>query len=197
MFELSFAFSPWNIGAATLARLGIAESQWQSPGFNLLQKLGFSKRQIVEASDVICGRGTVEGAPHLRAEHLSVFDCANKCGRIGVRYIPVEGHIRMMAAAQPFISGAISKTINLPNEATVEDIKRSYELSWKLGLKANALYRDGSKLSQPLNIKSDEDLEDKTDAEDEDAVNSAREEVASEVASAAAAIRTTGVSPVP
>src|SRR5215204_4342346 len=190
MFELSFAFSPWTIGAQTLARLGIAESEWQSPGFNLLQKLGFTKRQIIEASDVICGRGTVEGAPHLKPEHLPVFDCANKCGRIGVRYIPVEGHIRMMAAAQPFISGAISKTINLPNEATVEDIKRSYELSWKLGLKANALYRDGSKLSQPLNIKSDEDLEDKTDAEDEDAVKSAREEIAKEVASAAAAVAT-------
>ena len=120
------------------------------------------KKQIDEANDVICGRGTVEGAPHLKDEHLPVFDCANKCGKTGQRFIPVEGHIRMMAAAQPFISGAISKTINLPNEATVEDIKSSYELSWKLGLKANALYRDGSKLSQPLNVKCDEDL-DKTD----------------------------------
>ncbi len=197
VFELSFAFSPWSVGAQTLARLGIAESEWQSPGFNLLHKLGFSRKQIIEASDVICGRGTIEGAPLLKPEHLPVFDCANKCGRIGVRYIPVEGHIRMMAAAQPFISGAISKTINLPNEATVEDIKNSYFLSWKLGLKANALYRDGSKLSQPLNIKSDQDLDNKTDAEDEDAVNAAREEIATEVASAAvAASRTTGVSPV-
>ena len=102
-----------------------------------------SPKQIDEANDVICGRGTVEGAPHLKDEHLPVFDCANKCGKTGKRFIPVEGHIRMMAAAQPFISGAISKTINLPNEATVEDIKNSYDLSWKLGLKANALYRDG------------------------------------------------------
>ena len=116
-------------------------------------------KQIDEANDVICGRGTVEGAPHLKDEHYPVFDCANKCGKHGKRFIPVEGHIRMMAAAQPFISGAISKTINLPNEATVEDIKNSYHLCWKLGLKANALYRDGSKLSQPLNVKSDEDLD--------------------------------------
>src|SRR5205085_7815951 len=123
-----------------------------------------------------------------------VFDCANKCGRIGVRYIPVEGHIRMMAAAQPFITGAISKTINLPNEATLEDIKNSYELSWKLGLKANALYRDGSKLSQPLNVKSDEDLDKKTDAEDEDAVAAAREEVATDVALAASVVSNSALS---
>jgi ribonucleoside-diphosphate reductase alpha chain len=114
----------------------------------------------------------------MRDEHLPVFDCANKCGKTGNRFIAVEGHIRMMAAAQPFITGAISKTINLPNEATVEDIKNSYRLSWELGLKANALYRDGSKLSQPLNIKSDEDLDSKTDEEDAEAVESAREEVA-------------------
>src|SRR6476619_3673341 len=131
---------------------------------------GFTKTQIEQANDVVCGRGTVEGAPHLRDEHLPVFDCANKCGKTGKRFIPVEGHIRMMAAAQPFISGAISKTINLPNEATVPDIESSYELSWKLGLKANALYRDGSKLSQPLNVKSDEDLDKTTDEEDAEAV---------------------------
>jgi hypothetical protein len=140
------------------------------------------KKQIDEASAVICGRGTVEGAPHLKSEHLPVFDCANKCGKTGKRFIPVEGHIRMMAAAQPFITGAISKTINLPNEATVEEIKQSYTLSWELGLKANALYRDGSKLSQPLNVKSDEDLEKTTDEEDADAVEAAREEVAAQVA---------------
>src|SRR5207237_1089610 len=135
MFELGFAFSPWSVGAATLQRMGVSETEWQAPGFNLLQRLGFTRKQINDASDAICGRGTVEGAPHLRDEHLPVFDCANKCGKIGRRFIPVEGHIRMMAAAQPFISGAISKTINLPNEATVEEIKQSYELSWKLGLK--------------------------------------------------------------
>jgi ribonucleoside-diphosphate reductase alpha chain len=186
-FEIAFAFSPWSIGKATLERLNVPETTWQKPGFNLLQHLGFSKRQINEANDVICGRGTVEGAPNLKDEHLAVFDCANKCGRHGQRFIPAEGHIRMMAAAQPFITGAISKTINLPNEATVEDIKQSYHLSWKLGLKANALYRDGSKLSQPLNVKSDEEL-DNAEVDDEEGVEAAREEVASEVVQAANAL---------
>jgi ribonucleoside-diphosphate reductase alpha chain len=186
-FEISFAFSPWSLAPATLARLGVPESVWQAKGFNLLQHLGLNRRQISEANDVICGRGTVEGAPHLRPEHYPVFDCANKCGRIGKRFIPVEGHIRMMAAAQPFISGAISKTINLPNEATVEDIKGSYYLSWKLGLKANALYRDGSKLSQPLNVTSDQELE-SVEEDDADNVEAARQEVAQEVASAASAL---------
>src|SRR3954454_16109456 len=160
----------------------IAPEEWQGAGFNLLRKLGFSKKQIDEANDHVCGTGTVEGAPHLKDEHLSVFDCANKCGKTGKRFIKVEGHIRMMAAAQPFISGAISKTINLPNEANVEDIKNSYRLSWELGLKGDALYRDASKLSQPLNIKSDEDLDKHTDEEDADAVEAARDEIASEVA---------------
>ncbi len=107
---------------------------------------------------------TVEGAPHLRAEHYAVFDCANPCGRTGKRFLSVESHIRMLAASQPFISGAISKTINMPNEATVEDCKSAYLLSWKLGLKANALYRDGSKLSQPLNSQliADEEDEEET-----------------------------------
>ena len=195
-FELSFAFSPWAIGAETMKRLGVDEAESQRPGFNLLRHLGFTRRQIDEANDAVCGRGTVEGAPHLKDEHLPVFDCANKCGRHGRRFIPVEGHIRMMAAAQPFISGAISKTINLPHEATVEDIKRSYLMSWELGLKANALYRDGSKLSQPLNVKSDEDLEDKTDEEDADAVEAAREEVASDVAMLATAATTLPGTPI-
>ncbi|MDB5289956.1 MAG: nrdJ, partial [Phycisphaerales bacterium] len=187
-FEISFAFSPWTMGAEVMKRFEIPDSEWQAPNFNLLRRLGFTKQQIDEANDIICGRGTVEGAPHLKDEHLPVFDCANKCGKVGKRFIPVEGHIRMMAAAQPFISGAISKTINLPNEASLEDIKNSYTLSWKLGLKANALYRDGSKLSQPLNVKSDEDLDSKTDEEDEDAVLAAREEVALDMARAAKAI---------
>ena len=182
MFELSFAFSPWTLGKEFFERMDIPESEWQAPNFNVLRKLGFTKRQIDDANDVICGRGTVEGAPLLKDEHLAVFDCANKCGKTGKRFIAVEGHIRMMAAAQPFISGAISKTINLPHEATVEDIKNSYRLSWELGLKANALYRDGSKLSQPLNIKSDEDLDKHTDEEDENGVTAAREEIAAEVA---------------
>jgi ribonucleoside-diphosphate reductase alpha chain len=175
-FELAFAFSPWNVGEEYFQRAGIPQSVWQEPGFNLLRAIGFSRREIDEANDVICGRGTVEGAPHLKPEHYAVFDCANRCGKHGKRFIAVEGHIRMMAAAQPFISGAISKTINLPNEATVDDIKAAYELSWKLGLKANALYRDGSKLSQPLNIKSDVELED--DEADELGESEAREELA-------------------
>jgi len=120
-----------------------------------LRALGFSRQQIAEANEFICGTMTIEGAPHLKDEHLPIFDCANKCGQKGERFIHAHGHIKMMAAAQPFLSGAISKTINLPNEATVEEIKDCYELSWKLALKANALYRDGCKLSQPLSTKSD------------------------------------------
>ncbi|HEY8749017.1 MAG TPA: LAGLIDADG family homing endonuclease [Tepidisphaeraceae bacterium] len=188
-FEISFAFNPWALGEDLMRRLDITETEWQQPNFNLLRRLGFIKAQVDEANDTICGRGTVEGAPHLKDEHLPVFDCANKCGKTGQRYIAVDGHIRMMAAAQPFISGAISKTINLPNEATLEDIANSYLLSWKLGLKANALYRDGSKLSQPLNIKSDEELDKVLDgAEDDDAeaVAAAKDEVATDVARAAA-----------
>ena len=117
--------------------------------------LGFSKADIEAANIHVCGAMTLEGAPHLKPEHYPVFDCANPCGRIGKRYLSVESHIRMMAAAQPFISGAISKTINMPNDATVEDCKSAYMLSWRLALKANALYRDGSKLSQPLELRAD------------------------------------------
>src|SRR5262245_65923770 len=116
----------------------------------MLAALGFSKQQIEEANTYCCGAMTLEGAPHLKDEHLPIFDCASPCGRLGKRFLSVESHIHMMAAAQPFISGAISKTINMPNAATVEQCKDAYMLSWRLGLKANALYRDGSKLSQPL-----------------------------------------------
>ena len=180
-FELAFAFTGWSLSSQTMTRLGIPEDEWQAPGFNLLRRLGFTRKQIDDASAVICGRGTVEGAPHLRDEHLPVFDCANKCGKIGKRFIAADGHIRMMAAAQPFISGAISKTINLPNEATIDEIKEAYALSWKLGLKANALYRDGSKLSQPLNAKSDN--VDELEEDDAENVAAAKEEIASDVAS--------------
>ncbi|MBI3332281.1 vitamin B12-dependent ribonucleotide reductase [Candidatus Peregrinibacteria bacterium] len=155
VFEIPFAFNKWTLGDATMKRLGFREEQSSDFNFNLLKALGFTSDQIEEANVHICGHMTVEGAPLLKDEHLPVFDCANKCGKIGRRFISAEGHIRMMAASQPFISGAISKTINLPNEATVEDIKNAYLLSWKLGLKANALYRDGSKLSQALSNKSD------------------------------------------
>ncbi len=187
-FEVGFAFSGWALGADAMARLNIPQATWQAPTFQLLRHLGFTKKQIDAANDVICGRGTVEGAPHLRPEHYPVFDCANKCGRHGTRYIHPDGHIRMMAAAQPFITGAISKTINLPNEATEAEIKACYQLSWELGLKSNALYRDGSKLSQPLNIKSDKDADDATEADDAQNVEAGKAEVAGLLASASSSL---------
>jgi ribonucleoside-diphosphate reductase alpha chain len=163
VFDIRFAFNKWILGDETMKRLGFSKEQTDDFTFDLLKGLGFSDAQIDEANTTICGHMTVEGAPHLKSEHLPVFDCANKCGKIGKRYISAEGHIRMMAGAQSFISGAISKTINLPNEATVEDFKNAYFLSWKLGIKANALYRDGSKMSQALNNKSDDKKEDKVE----------------------------------
>jgi ribonucleoside-diphosphate reductase alpha chain len=162
-FDIKFAFNKWTFGEDFLRdTLKIEPEAIAQPNFDLLSAVGFSKREIEAANVHICGAMTVEGAPHLKAEHYSVFDCANPCGKIGKRYLSVESHIRMMAASQPFISGAISKTINMPNDATVEDCKSAYLLSWKLALKANALYRDGSKLSQPLNSQliSDDDEED-------------------------------------
>ena len=161
VFELPFAFNKWILGEETMKRLGFTEEQMEDFNFNMLHALGFTRKEIDIANEHICGCMTIEGAPYIREEHLAVFDCANKCGKTGKRYIAPEGHIRMMAASQPFISGAISKTINMPNESTVEDIKQAYLLGWKLGLKANALYRDGSKLSQPLNTKSDDKKEEK------------------------------------
>nr|WP_038038299.1 vitamin B12-dependent ribonucleotide reductase [Thermorudis peleae] len=158
VFDLTMAFSPWVLGEETLRRLGFTPEQWTKPGFSLLEALGFTAQQIEEANDVICGRQTVEGAPHLRTEHLAVFDCANVCGKHGTRYIHHLGHIRMMAAVQPFISGAISKTVNMPNSVTVQDVADAYLAAWRLGLKALAIYRDGSKLSQPLSTRaSDKD----------------------------------------
>ena len=166
-FDIKFAFNHWNLGEDFCKNvLNITEAQLSDFNFDMLRFLGFSKEQIQAANDYICGTMTVEGAPHIKDEHLPVFDCANKCGRIGTRYISAAGHINMMAAAQPFISGAISKTINLPNEATVEDFKDAYMISWQKMLKANALYRDGSKLSQPLNSMSD--VLDELDEEDDE-----------------------------
>ncbi|MBN2113312.1 MAG: vitamin B12-dependent ribonucleotide reductase [Acidimicrobiia bacterium] len=156
VFELRHAFAPYVIGTAALARLGVPESRWKSPGFDLLRHLGFTPEQIRQAGDHICGRQTVEGAPHLRPEHLSVFDTANRNGRYGTRFIHHSGHIKAMAAVQPFITGAISKTMNLPAEATVEEVEEAHLQSWQLGLKAIAIYRDGSKASQPLSVTSDE-----------------------------------------
>jgi len=155
-FELPFVFNRWTLGEPFLRdTLRIPAATYDAPGFDLLVHLGFTRKQVEEASTFVCGTMTVEGAPHLKADHYPVFDCANKCGKLGKRFLSWEAHIRMMAAAQPFISGAISKTINMPNDATVEDVKKAYWLSWQLMTKANALYRDGSKLSQPLNSVAD------------------------------------------
>jgi len=162
-FDIKFVFNKWTLGEDFCRKvLGVSDEQLNDYTFDLLSALGFSKDDIEQANLYCCGAMTLEGAPHLKAEHLPVFDCASPCGRIGKRSLSVESHIRMMAAAQPFISGAISKTINMPNSATVEDCKEAYLLSWRLALKANALYRDGSKLSQPLNaaLLDAEDLED-------------------------------------
>ncbi|HKL19867.1 MAG TPA: vitamin B12-dependent ribonucleotide reductase [Halalkalibaculum sp.] len=180
-FDIKFAFNQWTLGEDFCKEvLDLSEEQLSNPQFDMLKHLGFSSQEIQEANDYVCGTMTIEGAPHIKDEHLPVFDCANRCGRTGTRYIKPGGHIRMMAAAQPFISGAISKTINLPNEATVDDFKDAYMLSWELMLKANALYRDGSKLSQPLNSLSDvfeeldeEDLDEETTAAQDKVVESA------------------------
>ncbi|KQT19563.1 ribonucleotide-diphosphate reductase subunit alpha [Methylobacterium sp. Leaf399] len=151
-FDIKFVFNRWTLGDDFLKDvLKVPADRLADPTFDLLSFLGYAKKDIEAANTHICGAMTLEGAPFLKPEHYAVFDCANPCGRIGKRYLSVESHIRMMAAAQPFISGAISKTINMPNDATVEDCKNAYRLSWTLALKANALYRDGSKLSQPLN----------------------------------------------
>ncbi|GJD52271.1 hypothetical protein OPKNFCMD_5034 [Methylobacterium crusticola] len=166
-FDIKFVFNRWTLGEDFLTQtLKVPADRLAEPSFDLLAHLGFSRRDIEAANVHVCGAMTLEGAPHLKREHYPVFDCANPCGRIGRRYLSVESHIRMMAAAQPFISGAISKTINMPNDATVEDCKNAYRLSWTLALKANALYRDGSKLSQPLNaaLIADEDVEDVEEA---------------------------------
>jgi ribonucleoside-diphosphate reductase alpha chain len=166
-FDISFAFNSWTLGEEFCKdTLGFSDKELADPSFNMLEALGFTRDQVRAANAWCCGTMTVEGAPHLRDEHLAVFDCASKCGEIGQRYIGSLGHVRIMAAAQPFISGAISKTINMPNAATVEECGAAYMLSWKLGLKANALYRDGSKLSQPLSSGLVDDIEE----EEEDVV---------------------------
>lgn len=158
-FDITFAFTRYSLGDDFLIKtLKINESKLNDPTLNVLKEIGFADVEIQKATEYVCGTMTVEGAPELKEEHLPVFDCANKCGRTGTRVISVEGHIRMMAAAQPYLSGAISKTINMPNECTVEEIAKAYRLSWQLMVKANAIYRDGSKLSQPLNAAAFEDL---------------------------------------
>ena len=186
VFDLGMAFTAWSIPERILTESGMSiDAARNNRAFNGLKVLGLTNDQIQQLTLAICGTATVEGAPHLKTEHLPVFDCANKCGNIGERFIHTEGHIRMMAAAQPFISGAISKTINLPNDASIDDIAASYRLSWELGLKANALYRDGCKLSQPLNTKSDVTIDDDEDEIDQLDVATALEEVNADVATVA------------
>ena len=162
-FDIRFVFNQWTLGEEFCTNvLGIPTEKLNDPEFNLLRHLGFTRQDIEAANDHVLGTMTLEGAPHLKEEHYNVFDCANPCGKKGKRFLSVDSHIYMMAAAQSFISGAISKTINMPNDATIEDCQKAYELSWSLGVKANALYRDGSKLSQPLAaalVEDDEEAE--------------------------------------
>ncbi|OQA53208.1 MAG: Vitamin B12-dependent ribonucleotide reductase [candidate division WS2 bacterium ADurb.Bin280] len=160
-FDLTFAFNKTIISKEAAKKMGIEEGEYEKEDFNFLKAIGFSKEQIDEANESICGIMTIEGAPHLKEEDLPVFDCANKCGKGGKRFIAPEGHVKMMGAVQPFLSGAISKTVNLPNEATLEDVSNIYRKSWELGLKAVAIYRDGSKVSQPLNIEKDKKAQEK------------------------------------
>jgi ribonucleoside-diphosphate reductase alpha chain len=163
-FDIKFVFNKWTLGEDFCkTTLKLTDEQLNDYGFDLLGSLGFSASDIDRANIHVCGAMTLEGAPHLKDEHLPVFDCANACGRVGKRYLSVDSHIRMMAASQPFISGAISKTINMPNDATVEECTAAYMLSWKLAIKANALYRDGSKLSQPLSSQLIADEADEAD----------------------------------
>ncbi|MBD3677042.1 MAG: vitamin B12-dependent ribonucleotide reductase [Rhodobacteraceae bacterium] len=162
-FDIRFVFNQWTLGEAFCREtLGIPAEKLNDPTFDLLRHLGFSKKDVEAANDHVCGTMTLEGAPHLDPAHYHIFDCANPCGKKGMRFLSVDSHIHMMAAAQSFISGAISKTINMANDATIEDCQKAYELSWSLGVKANALYRDGSKLSQPLAsslVEDDEEAE--------------------------------------
>jgi len=180
-FDIKFVFNKWTLGEDfCVDELGLNRDQLNDPDFDMLKALGFSRDEIEKANTWVCGAMTLEGAPHLEEQHLAVFDCATPCGKIGKRFLSADSHIRMMASSQPFISGAISKTINMPSDATVQDCRDAYEMSWKLGVKANALYRDGSKLSQPLSTSVFDDLE------DDDAVEDAKEAVLQAPAAAAA-----------
>ena len=165
VFDLELAFGSWVLGEETYARLGMPEGAARKHGFSLLKHLGFTASEIEEANVTIVGRMTVEGAPYLKQEHYAVFDCANRCGKTGERYLAPMSHVKMMAATQPFLSGAISKTVNLPNEATVDEVREIYEEGWRLGLKAVALYRDGCKASQPLSTSSKDKDSEKADAQ--------------------------------
>ena len=179
-FDIKFVFNQWTLGQDFCQEtLGIPIEKLNDPSFNLLEHLGFNRTEIAEANDFVCGTMTLEGAPQLKDSDLPVFDCANPCGKKGKRFLSVESHIYMMASAQSFISGAISKTINMPGSATIEECKSAYELSWSLGVKANALYRDGSKLSQPLSSALIEDEVNELDGEK--SVDSIREKIIEKV----------------
>jgi ribonucleoside-diphosphate reductase alpha chain len=153
-FDINMAFNKYSIGEKALERIGIKADTYNNPDFNCLKEIGFTDEEIEAANEYICGTMTIEGAPHIKDEHLPIFDCANKCGKKGKRFIHYIGHIKMLGAVQPFVTGSISKTINMPNDVDVDDVLEAYKLSWKLGLKSNAIYRDGSKLSQPLSTSS-------------------------------------------
>ncbi len=165
VFDAGQALGPWIIGTGAYERLGIRAEVYNKPGFSLIEHFGLTRKQIEELNDVVIGRMAIEGAPNLRREHLPVFDCANRNGKHGKRFIEPMAHVRMMAAAQPFLSGAISKTVNLPHDATIEDVEQVYFEGWRLGLKAVALYRDGCKASQPLSSAGDSDEKKETRAE--------------------------------
>ncbi|MDP2326607.1 MAG: adenosylcobalamin-dependent ribonucleoside-diphosphate reductase, partial [Dehalococcoidia bacterium] len=165
-FHIAFVFNRYTLGEDFCRHtLGLTDAQMSQP---LLEAIGFSRDEIEVANDHILGRMTTEGAPHLKPEHYAVFDCANKCGKYGTRFIEAMAHVRILAAAQPFLSGAISKTINMPMEATVQEVKDVYMAAAETGVKALALYRDGSKLSQPLSSLSGEDIDDDTENFDGD-----------------------------
>jgi ribonucleoside-diphosphate reductase alpha chain len=184
VFDLDSAFASWVLGDETYTRLAGGKL---GMGKSLLEHVGFTRAQVAEASDVIIGRMTIEGAPYLKAEHYAVFDCANRCGKSGVRFLAPMSHVRMMAATQPFLSGAISKTVNLPNDASIDDIAKIYEEGWRLGLKAVALYRDGCKASQPLSTGTSNDAADEKTAKAAAAV----------VAAAGSSIAPEALSPIP
>ena len=190
-FDISFAFSPFVLGEDFCRqKLGLNDEQINSKE-GILAQLGFSRADIAAANDYVCGTMTVEGAPHLKEEHLPVFDCANRCGRKGTRFISPSAHLHMMAAAQPFISGAISKTINMPADTTIGDVEDLYMKSWRLMLKAVALYRDGSKLSQPLSsFASEEGAEDEDEeAEGQSGISATQRVIELAAAGADAAMR--------
>lgn len=170
-FDIKFVFNKWTLGESFCKSLGFSDEELNSPDFDMLKKLGFNKKEIEETNKYVCGAMTIEGAPYLKDEHLAVFDCANKCGKYGTRFISWEAHIKAMAAAQPYLSGAISKTINMPSSATLKDIEKAYRLSHGYMLKSNALYRDGSKLSQPLNAVSGDIAEDLLNVSSEDDID--------------------------